>query len=77
MGLVHQQQLVVSQNPNIRKTWTVTPYVKPLPVIYDVHKPSINVFEPLEYNVFEDLKKIKANILMLNICKVPHNASCC
>jgi len=61
----------MSQNLNTKKTWYVNPTIRPLHVFFDVHKSSINFSELLKYNVVEDLKKIKANIFVLDVCKVP------
>jgi hypothetical protein len=69
--MFQQQQPIMSQNPNTKKTWHVNPTIKPLPIIFDVQKSSINFSKPLKYNVVEDMKKIKENILVFNVCKVP------
>jgi len=69
---VIQQQLIVSQAQNTRKSWIVNPTIRPNHVFYDMHKPSTIYSESMEYNVVEYVKKIKANILILDICKISH-----
>jgi len=69
--MFQQQQLIMFQNKNTKKTRHINPTVKPLPIIYNVQKYSINFSKLLKYNVVEDIKKIKEKIWVFNICKVP------
>jgi hypothetical protein len=69
-GLVHRQQPTTSQDQNIKKSWIMSPTARTTSNVPNTNKASTNNSESMEYIIVEDLKKIKSNILNLDMCKI-------
>ena len=60
---------IISQAP--KKLDSIVPLVKLAPILKSPPKFTTPETSKLEYNVVEELKKMKASILVMDLCRIP------
>jgi hypothetical protein len=68
-GPVTQNHPIIAQAP--KKPDNSTPLAKPTPILNSAPKFPTQEVSKLEYNVVEDFKKMKENIYVMDLCRIP------